>query len=199
VKTEQRGSFDELISAIKIVGHDRKCRIIAISGFGGAGKSTLARTLAISIGEAEVVCVDEFIVNRLENNPHRWEGIDWRRLEREVLAPVELNQEWIEYGIYDWAENCVANHRRFPLPRFLIVEGVGLLRPDLMQYFDLTVWLDVPMETATARGMKRDREEYHIDADDSWINSWSVNDREYFEKYRPMEITNFILRVEQQS
>ena len=169
------------------------CRIIAISGFGGAGKSSLAAKMKGILSNAEIVCVDEFIVEQLHGQASRWEGIDWNRLIREVLFPASNNEKTITYGVYDWTENRVVRFRSFDLPKFLIIEGVGLLRPQLKSYFDYSVWLDVPLETATARGIKRDRELYGVDYEKEWREVWSVNDREYFNYFKPLDLADCIL------
>lgn len=190
---QRQGSICELVAAIKSQTLGPKCTVIAISGFVGAGKSTTARKLSADLDDAQIICIDEFIVNHMEDNPHCWDGVDWLRLKNEVLFPANDGCDSIEYGVYDWTENIILKHQRFPIPKFLIVEGVGLLRPELMPYFNHTIWLDVPIEIAGARAIKRDKEKYHIESDEYWINSWSVNDREYFDLYKPIELADSIL------
>ncbi len=189
----QHGSIDDLFTEINSLHDDSKCKVIAISGFVGAGKTTTARKLSAGLGDVQIICIDEFIVNHMQDSPHFWDGIDWQRLINEVLIPASGESESIMYGVYDWTENRIVSQRRFPLPKFLIVEGVGLLRPDLMAFFYFSVWLDIPLQVAGARAVKRDKEKYHIESDSYWINSWSVNDREYFERFLPMELADFIL------
>ena len=147
------------------------------------------------LSDCEVVSVDEFIVNQLRGDLHCWNGVDWARLEREVLRPASEGASVIEYGVYDWSTDCVTKTRQIELPRLLIIEGVGLLRPELTPYFDLKVLLDVPLEIAMNRGMQRDREQYGVDFEHEWRDVWSINDREYFEKYKPMESADFVLSI----
>ncbi len=74
------------------------------------------------------------------------------------------------------------------------MEGIGLVRPSLMPYFDCSVWVDIPLEVAVERGKRRDREEYKVDHDSLWDELWMPNDRDYFEKYSPKEKVDFILQ-----
>lgn len=182
---------------LTVMQAQRYCQIIAISGFGGSGKSTLAALMKDLLGDAEIVCVDEFIVDQLRGNEQGWEGIDWERLIREVLLPASNNEKTITYGVYDWTENRIISLRSFDLPKFLIIEGVGLLRPQLMSYFNYSVWLDVPLEAAMLRGIERDRELYGVDYEKEWREIWSKNDRQFFEQFKPKDLADCVTRRQQ--
>jgi hypothetical protein len=60
--------------------------IIAVSGFGGAGKSSIASALGSKIG-APVLGIDSFIKDRTIMSYAYWEIMDFKRLEGEVLRP----------------------------------------------------------------------------------------------------------------
>ena len=75
----------------------------------------------------------------------------------------------------------------------LIIEGVGLFRPNLLKYFTLKMWIDVPLDVASSRGKKRDRDEYHNPNDACWDGIWKDNDIEYFEKCKPKELADIII------
>ena len=74
----------------------------------------------------------------------------------------------------------------------IIVEGVGLFRPELMKYFAYTIWIDVPIDVAIARGKKRDREEYDSPNDELWDGMWKKNDEEYVAAFKPQEVADFV-------
>lgn len=166
--------------------------VIAISGFGGAGKSTFASFLSEVLG-APVVGVDSFMKDRTLSEYSLWEVMDFRRLEREVLAPFSRSENPLHYGHFDWFANKILETRVLQHQGILVVEGVGLFRPELLKYFSYKIWIDCPIEEATARGMKRDREEYINPQDEMWGGIWKQNDLEYFEKFAPKQATNIIV------
>mgnify|MGYP001562813272 FL=1 len=178
---------EELVAKCKSLNRPA---IIAISGFGGAGKSTFANALGAKL-DAPVIGIDSFARDRLEKGS-LWEAMDFDRLEKEVLIPFSANTKLIEYGHYDWGRNDVMKTKLAEHNGFLILEGVGLLRPNLNKYFSYKIWIDCPKEEAVRRGKKRDREEYKNPRDENWDGIWMKNDTEYFETFKPKEVADFV-------
>lgn len=170
---------------------DRK--LIGVSGFGGSGKSTFADELGHLLG-APVVGVDSFQKNRADDEYSLWDIMDFSRLEREVLAPFAAGATTIRYGQFDWATNGISEVRELTDVHTLIVEGVGLFRPELMKYFSFTIWVDCPVEEAIARGKKRDRKVHQNPQDELWDGVWRKNDAEYYEAYRPDKAADLIVK-----
>ena len=165
--------------------------IIAVSGFGGAGKSSVASMLGGKIG-APVVGVDSFFKDRTISNYAHWEIVDFQRLEREVLQPF-IERKSVRYGHFDWGKNAIGESRDVPVTDRLIIEGVGLFRPALLDYFSLMIWVDCPMPEAIQRGKKRDREECNNPQDEAWDGVWKRNDEECFHKFNPKNTAHFII------
>src|SRR3989344_2069027 len=165
--------------------------IVAVSGFGGSGKSTYSNLLGAALG-APVVSVDSFAKDRLDSGQHRWESMDFKRLESEVLVPFIEGQNPIRHGHYDWAVNGIIKAMDVSHSGQIIVEGVGLFRLGLLKYFSYKIWMGVPLEEVTTRGKKRDREIYNNPHDEKWDGIWKQNDLEYFETYQPQEQADLI-------
>lgn len=157
--------------------------IIAVSGFGGSGKSTLATKLKERLGETEVIAADDFIISRCKERTADWSSYDRPRLQQQVLEPA-VRGEPISYQVYDWKNDRLGEWRTVPRARYLIVEGLSILHPDLRKYYDLTIWVDCPLEVATQRGIERDRA-WGNDHDNLWRNIWMPNERDFMAKYRP--------------
>lgn len=160
---------------------------IAIAGFGGSGKSTLSKHLAELLDDTTIVSVDDFSLHRQANRTQAWESIDWDRLEVQVLKPIKNGDSEITYDVYDWHSDSLKEKRMIRPTRYVIIEGIGCIRDELRHYFDMTVWIDVPLQIAVERGKKRDREIFNVDHDKQWDEIWMPNDKDYFEKCRPDE------------
>ena len=167
-------------------------KIIGVSGFGGSGKSSLAREIG-QVLDASVIGVDSFQKNRIDNEYSLWGIMDYSRLEREVLIPFLSGATTIQYGHFDWVENNIEEMREVSNADTLIIEGVGLFRPELMKYFSYTIWVDCPLEESIARGKKRDREEHHNPQDELWDAIWRKNDTQYYETYKPQEVADSVV------
>ena len=141
--------------------------IVAISGFGGSGKSTIAHKIAAEL-QAPVIGVDSFWQSTTCTTYQYWEVVDFDRLVREILQPFSAGSAELRYGEFDWEKNEVSSQKTIPATDFLIIEGIGVFRPDLMQYFSYTIWIECPLEIAIARGKKRDRDEYGVPQDELW-------------------------------
>ena len=165
--------------------------VIAVSGFGGAGKSSFASALGSRIS-APVVGLDAFILDNTLTRYTHWNFMDFGRLEREVLLPFTEKRP-VCYGRFDWAKNLVGESHELPVSEAMIVEGVGLFRPGLRKYFSILIWVDCPLHEAIRRGKQRDREEYHHPQDEAWDGIWKENDQQCFAAYRPKEVAHFVV------
>lgn len=170
----------------------RKPAIIGISGFGGSGKSTFARELAMEIN-APVIGVDSFYKTTGMTDYQLWNIMDYSRMVHEVLKPYLSGSDTISYGEFNWEKNQVINTNTVAAKSLLIIEGVGLLRPELLEYFAYTIWINCPIEEAIARGKRRDREDYGVIQDESWDGVWKDNDLQCFQVFDPLRTADFIL------
>jgi len=169
-----------------------KPAIVGVSGFGGSGKSTAAKQLGKALN-ASVVGVDSFQQKGAFTTQFSlWEIMDYARLEKEVLEPFSKGQK-VEYRHFDAEKEILLNTIGIESDGILIVEGVGLFRPELLKYFSYKIWIDMPVEMAIARGKKRDREEYGNPTDALWDGVWKDNDLQYLEQYKPKEVADMII------
>ena len=166
--------------------------VVAISGFGGSGKSTLASKIKSAFSNADIISIDSFVVNKLSKRSENWDGFDFGRFMREVLEPAS-HEEPISYGVYDWKEDAVITFKSVAPKDVLIVEGCGIFQPNLMPYYDYSIWVDVLLGEATRRGIARDRSQ-GTNWDDKWLTIWQPNEEDFFKKYQPDKQADFIFR-----
>lgn len=178
----------ELVAAVSALATRS---VVGLSGLAGAGKTTLARAVAVSVPGVAVVSGDDFLdPSRCAEITHDWAGLDRARLRSQVLNPFRAGEP-VRWQRHDWTAGLAEWHD-LPPCQVLIVEGVGLLHPSLS--WDLAVWLDVDPEVAVAQGVSRDRDLLGIDTGRAWREVWAPTDQAFVDRYRPDLSADLVLR-----
>jgi uridine kinase len=173
--------------------------LIAIDGPGGSGKSTLAAEVAQHLGPpGRVVYGDDFYrpmpaQARLRLSPR--EGydhyFDWQRLRDQVLIPLAAGAA-ARYERYDWRTGQFVAKDPCHVPRcgVVIVEGVYVARPELAEYYDLTVWVDTPRAIC----LRRLHDRGHDHGPGNWNDRWRAAEDHYIAATRPATRLNLTVR-----
>jgi len=154
-------------------------RIVAIDGPGGAGKSTLARTLASELG-AQVVQTDDFAS---WDEPVDW----WPRLLAEVLEPLARG-DGARYEPTRWGGPPKPPVEVHP-GGDVVLEGVTASRAAFRPYLAYAVWVDTPRALRLQRGLERDG----ADARPLW-ERWMAAEDGYVEREQPHVHADRVLR-----
>jgi uridine kinase len=165
-----------------------KGSIIMISGFGGSGKSTLSEQINQTL-QGIVITVDDFYTE--QESYHQWDNYDFDKLIQDVILPY-IKGEDLKYQAYNWGNQEEELLREYTHKEYLIIEGVGLFKEDILQYGDYSIWIDCDIETAVSSGKKRDKELYHVDFDYMWDTIWKQNDLECFDLTKPLLKADYI-------
>lgn len=172
---------------------------VAISGFGGTGKSTLAESLCTAIDSAVVVPVDDFIIGERTQRSTDWATFDRQRLRRSVLEPARIGQtlSYQRYNSGEWVSGRGGSWRELEIGRLVIVEGCGIIHPLLTPCYDVSAWIDCPHEVALESAKKRDRSETELfgsdDTDQLWNEVWGPNDLDFFNAFKPDELATVLV------
>jgi uridine kinase len=163
---------EDLVAAVEALRSARSPVVVAISGYGGSGKSTLVRALLAEIPGSTRLRGDDFLHDdRFDQRSPDWDVVDLARLR----------------GALDEFRATAASGA------VLLVDAIGILRPELADAFDLTVWVDVPLETATERGKARDRS-VGDDHDRFWDEVWAPNERDFDARFSPRASADLLVR-----
>ena len=157
-----------LTETLRRLPRRRATLLIGIDGRGGAGKSTLARSLAAGA----VIEFDDFYLT--ERTAEIGGNFDWRRLREQVLAPLAADRA-ARYQRYDWAEDRLAEWHLVEPGGVVIVEGNYCTRAELRPFYDFTIWVEAPHEVRLCRGLERDGESARA----CWLEEWMPEEERY--------------------
>jgi hypothetical protein len=122
-----------------------------------------------------------------------WAGLDRDRLARQVLVPLKDGERSISYdSCYDW-DNWLTRPVAIDVSHYLVLEGIGIFHPDVDTFFDVTIWLDVDLETATRQGISRELSGGR-DQGQVWRELWEPNDADFFARYNPKTSADLVVR-----
>ncbi len=129
-----------------------RCRVVAVDGPSGAGKTTLADALGHELG-AQVVHVDDLIPG--------WDGLTAGPgiVARDILQPLTRGEDG-GYLRYDWVEGRYAEWQPVPQADHLVLDGCGSGARAIAVHLALLVWVDADREVRFERGIARDGETF---------------------------------------
>lgn len=177
--------MDTLVEKLKELAANKERILVAIDGRGGSGKSTLARYLQNKIPDAKILSGDDFLHDALLKP-------EIERLKEEVLLPFS-NGETITYRKFDWETGELMAPQSIDPTGMLIVEGVYTLSEEIVNLFDYKIWVEYPADMALARGLARDRDEYHKVEPDAYWDQWVALEKEYIEHEKPQDKADYII------
>lgn len=158
--------------------------VVGVSGFGGSGKSTVAREFVAVIPDSVRIREDDFLdPERSHRRSPDWDGVERLRLRREVLEPFRQNEP-VVFHRFDWSSGRLGKPETLPDARVIIVDAIGLFHPEMAGAFDITVWMDIDLADATERGKARD----HLlgrDHDQLWDEVWVPNEQDFVLNFDP--------------
>ncbi len=189
---ERRVSKEGLLRAVQNMRpKDARPVFVAISGFGGTGKSTLAAFLSASLKRASVVPIDDFIIGERTQRSTDWATFDRERLTHNVLEPARIGQtiRYQQYNSGEWVQGRGGSWREIEIGQLVIIEGCGILHPSLMPHYDISAWIDCPHDVALESAKRRDRQSGELfendDTDKLWNEVWGPNDLDFFTTFKP--------------
>jgi uridine kinase len=152
-------------------------RLIAIDGRGGAGKSTLARSLVAGWPQALVIEMDDFyrpLAERTQSPSSHGADLDIERLVGQVLEPLTSGRAG-RYQRYDWDEDRLTTWVDVQAGVVVVLEGVYSMSQRLRGYIDYSIWVECPYDVRLRRGVERDGEAMRA----TWVERWMPAEDRY--------------------
>lgn len=183
--------FSLLVEKI-IECHKNKGRaVIAISGLGGSGKTTLRKKLIAEIPHARFIDVEDFYKTEAERKENHGSDdiisncFDWDRMET-VFALLQEGRG-LCYQKYNLDKNIREGWVEIDPHGITILDGIYCLQDRFLPHYDLSVWVDAPRDIRMERVLKRDPEWKH-----KWWNLWMDQDDRYVEVENPAQKAHIV-------
>ncbi len=162
---------------IGTAGRGRPRAVVAVDGRSASGKSTLADRLSAHVPGSVVVRTDDIAW---------WESFfEWDHLLVEgVLRPVRSGAA-VRYRPPAWDRRERDGAIEVPADATaVVVEGVGVARRSLEEWFDASVWVQSDLAEARRRGIERDGGTPEAEA---FWDEWDRAEVEFLARDRPWE------------
>jgi uridine kinase len=180
--------------------------LVAVDGVDASGKTTfaewLAETLRLCGRSAQVIHADDFMHvssvrhRRGRNSPEGYfhDSYDYESLTRDVLEPLSAGGAgWFRAGVVDRNRDVVMHRpeQYADQQMMTIVEGLFLLRDELVEWWDYSVFLDVDIQTSLTRKERRDG--LVLDPANPLTRRYIEGQDIYVERCRPRERATWVL------
>ncbi len=162
-------SLDDLLALLvaQVAGQPGPRVLVALDGPDAAGKTTMADALAQRLpGQVVRASIDGFHrprEDRLRRGPLSPEGYyrdsyDHEGLRSLLLHPFRSGEQEVILRAFDFRSEAAAPPERVHVEdeAVLLFDGVFLLRPELRDLWDLSIYLHVDPEVTLARARGRD-------------------------------------------
>ncbi|NLM86473.1 MAG: AAA family ATPase [Clostridiales bacterium] len=167
--------------------------VIAIDGPCGSGKTTLAKTLSEIYEDSAVVHVDDFFLRPHQRSAQRLSApggnVDRERLADQVLSKLR-EQKNMQYERYDCQTEMMST-QDLPARKLCIIEGSYSHHPDIVQHYDLRVYLDIDPE----KQVERLKQRVSPDMLQKFIDTWILLEQNYFTEYQIKASSDLVLKT----
>ena len=203
---ELLGRLDEAVGSVTIAHPTR----VAVDGPPAAGKTTLADELAIVLRAQgrDVIraTIDDFLFPRARRYPrgeYSAEGCyfdthDYDALNRVLLDPLGPGRDRrFQHAVYDRAADTVLSPRvtTAPADAVLVFDGVFLMRPELIDRWDLRIFVSSEFEKIVDRAQVREHGVLSAtEVERRWRERYIPSQQLYFATVRPADHADIVVR-----
>lgn len=185
--------------------------LVGIDGVDASGKTTLAEDLANYLKNFNRNIIRASIDGfhnpekiRYQRGRDSFEGyyydsFNHKAVTGNLLSPLktgnlEYRRAVFDYRIDSEVDSCIEKATNDSI---LLMEGVFLFRPELLSYWDIKIFLDVPFESTVKRAIKREAEIEHLGEESQIIEKYRkryIPGQElYFKEANPKKKADIII------
>lgn len=152
---------------------------LAVEGGSASGKTTLGKLLS-RIYDCTVFHMDDFFLRPEQRTKERFAeiggNVDRERFLEEVLIPMKKGKE-VQYRKFDCSSLMILDPIKVSPKKLTVVEGAYSMHPELAEYYNLSVFLDISPKLQRERISKRNTPEFA----ERFFNEWIPLENRYFE------------------
>ena len=165
-----------------IAQNSEKNVLVAIDGRCCSGKTTFAGYLS-EVLDCNVFHMDDYFLRPGQRTTDRLNetggNVDRERFIDEVLKPLIEGTCDIEYRKFDCHTMSLQSPIRVSSKKINIIEGVYCCHPDMIDEYDLKIFLDIPKELQKERILKRNGTKQW----EAFRDRWLPMEEKYFEGF----------------
>jgi uridine kinase len=204
-RDEVLGRLAEAVGSVT-VGHPTR---VAIDGPPAAGKTTLADELAAVLRRQgrDVIraTIDDFLFPRAHRYPRGeysaegcyFDAHDYDALNRVLLDPLGPGGDRrFRYAVYDHTADAALSPpvATAPADAVLIFDGVFLMRPELIDRWDLRIFVSTALEKTVDRAVIRERRvSSRAEVERRWRERYIPSQQFYFARVRPADQVDIVV------
>lgn len=199
---------------IKKWARQRKRFVVAIDGYTGSGKTSVAERIAELNPDCLVVHLDDFIKHwkarkqmmdithdRSKCFEYKWYRYD--AVERLVKAFLDGRRKYVRLKLYDFDKNEFTALQTFDLSKnILVIDGIFLFHPRHKRnmLWEKRVFLKVDIEKAEERRVSREKKRWGKaylpeDHPDSYIRALRTAYKRYLDIYKPEQKADLVINI----
>ena len=181
-----RTSLSAILEKIKPLCASKSTVLVAIDGRCASGKTTLACQIQQELG-CSVIHMDHFFLRPEQRTPQRLGepggNVDRERFLNEVLKPLEQGES-VQYRPFLCHNYQLGEPIHISTKQLVIVEGSYSCHPELVSFYDLTIFLTVSPEEQMRRILIREGKEKA----EIFRTKWIPLEEQYFSAFRIAEL-----------
>lgn len=185
--------------------------LVGIDGIDASGKTTLAEELATELKKSHRSVIRASIDRfhnpksvRYAKGEHSPEGyyfdsFNYKAITEVLLDPLSSGKLYYKTGVFDYRTDTevILPVQTATKNSILIIEGIFLFRPELINYWDIKIFININFKISIERAVKRVTEKEYIGSEEEIIKKYKTRyipaQQLYFEQAQPKEKTDIVV------